>query len=319
MKEKPKLLYHGSQYLIDVLMPRQANGQCEAEARMGIYAAATMEEVIPFALPFRFYPDCPEGKLSFDSDGINSYLRYGSVNPNGKGYVYVLPSDSFELFDEWEWLSVTPVKPLRVIEISVKDYWHTITFSEEAKKIERELYGADPECFFREDAAPDCYVCKIASMDEVNEKWDTLVREHPDDPNWAVWKKDIIAEISAGGELPYYGIFDGKIICEAYAVPNYTPGKDDAGLREEGTAYLSAFRTVKEYRGKGYFSRLLRFMLEDLRQKGFVRAVLGVEPCEVLNKQMYLHWGFTGKLYTGTCTYPDGTVIEVEYYGKTLE
>lgn len=64
----------------------------------------------------------------------------------------------------------------------------------------------------------DRYVCKIASMEEVNEKWDTLVREHPDDPNWAVWKKDIIAEISAGGEIPYYGILDGEIICEAYAV-----------------------------------------------------------------------------------------------------
>ena len=78
----------------------------------------------------------------------------------------------------------------------------------------------------------DRYVCKIASMEEVNEKWDTLVREHPDDPNWAVWKKDIIAEISAGGEIPYYGILDGEIICEAYAVPNYTPGVDDAGLRD---------------------------------------------------------------------------------------
>ncbi|MBP5491190.1 MAG: GNAT family N-acetyltransferase [Lachnospiraceae bacterium] len=320
MKEKPKVVYHGSQYLFDVLMPRQANGQCEAEAQMGIYAAATMEEVIPFALPFRFYPDCPEGKLSFDSDGTKSFLRYGSINPNGKGYVYVLPSDSFELVDEWEWLSRTPVKPIKVIEISVKDYWHTISFSEEAKKIQRELYGADPECVFKaaEADAPSEYVCKIASMEEVNEKWDTLVQEHPDDSNWEVWKKDIIAEISAGREIPYYGILDGEIICEAYAVPNYTPGEDDAGLREEGTVYLSAFRTVKAYRGKGYFSRLLRFMLENLRQKGFERAVLGVEPSEVLNKQMYLRWGFTEKMYTGTCTYPDGTVIEVEYYGKKL-
>ena len=305
MKEKPKVVYHGSQYLFDVLKPRQANGQCEAEAQMGIYAAATMEEVIPFAMPFRFYPDCPEGKLSFDSDGIKSYLRYGSVNPNGKGYVYVLPSDSFELIDEWEWLSRTPVKPLQVIEVSVKDYWHTISFSEEAKRIQQELYG-------------EPYVCKIASSSEVNEKWDILVKEHPDDSNWAVWKKDITAEIAEGKQIPYYGIFCGEIICEAYAVPNYTPGEDDAGLKEDGTAYLSAFRTVKQYRGKGYFSKLLYFMLEDLRQKGFARAVLGVEPCEELNRQMYFHWGFTEKMYTGTCTYPDGAVIEVEYYGKRL-
>lgn len=109
-----------------------------------------------------------------------------------------------------------------------------------------------------------------------------------------------------------------KTYCEAYAIPNYTPGEDDKGYREDGTAYLSAFRTVKGYRGKGYFSKLLRFMTEDLRQKGFARAVLGVEPEEILNKQMYLHWGFTGKVYAGICTYPDGTKIEVEYYEKTL-
>ena len=40
MKEKPKVVYHGSQYLFDILMPRQANGQCEAEAQMGIYVGA---------------------------------------------------------------------------------------------------------------------------------------------------------------------------------------------------------------------------------------------------------------------------------------
>jgi hypothetical protein len=141
MSEKPDRLYHGSQYRFDIVKPRQANGQCEAEAQMGIYAAATMEEVIPFAMPFRWYPDSPEGKLSFDSDGIRSFLRYGSIDPEGKGYIYVLPSDSFELVDGWEWVSRTEVRPIEVIEIRVKDYWDTITFSEEAEKIQRKLYG----------------------------------------------------------------------------------------------------------------------------------------------------------------------------------
>lgn len=314
--DKPKVVYHGSQYRFDVLIPRQASGQSEAESQMGIYAAATLEEVIPFALPFRCYPDQPGGRLCRDSDGIRSFLRYGSINPDGKGYVYVLPSDSFELVDEWQWVSKVPVKPIEVIEIPVRDYWHTITFSDEAKTIQRELYGE--EWLSLNTAGAGKYDCRIASLEEVNERWNTLIREHPDDPNWKVWKKDTIAEVSAGREIPYYGFLDGEIICEAYAVPNYTPGEDDKGYREDGTAYLSAFRTVGEYRGKGYFSQLLRFMLTDLTRKGFARAVLGVEPDEVLNKQMYLHWGFDEKLYTGTCTYPDGTTIEVEYYGKNL-
>ena len=50
---------------------------------------------------------------------------------------------AFELVDEWQWVSKAPVKPIEVIEISVKDYWHTISFSEEAKIIQRELYGEE--------------------------------------------------------------------------------------------------------------------------------------------------------------------------------
>lgn len=141
MYQKPNYLYHGSQYKIDIIKPHQAHGICDAEAQMAIYAAATMDEVIPFALPFRWYPDSPEGKLSFDSNGIQSFLRYGSIDPNGKGYIYVLPSDTFELIDKWQWISRTEVKPIKVIEIKVIDYFHTITFSKEAKEIQKKLYG----------------------------------------------------------------------------------------------------------------------------------------------------------------------------------
>ncbi len=140
-KAKPKFLYHGSQYLFDVVKPQQACGACAEESRLGIYAATTKEEVIPFALPFRFYPDSPKGKLSRDTRGIHSLLHYGSIDPDGRGYIYVLPSDTFEAIDTWQWLSTAEVKPVEVIEIRVKDYLHTIQFSEEAKEIQRKLFG----------------------------------------------------------------------------------------------------------------------------------------------------------------------------------
>lgn len=165
-----KYLWHGSPQKVDSLIPNKAHDigfeegcklavyatsskemaicfalgcetECLGEAQNAIYAAATFDEVIPFALPFRWYPDSPDGRLSFDSDGINSFLHYGSINPNGKGYVYVLPSDTFELVDEWEWISRKEVKPIEIIEICVKDYWHTITFSDAAKAIQKEMYG----------------------------------------------------------------------------------------------------------------------------------------------------------------------------------
>ena len=141
MKEKPKVLYHGSKYRFDIVKPHQANGTCETDSKMGIYAVATKDEAVPFALPFRWYPDEPGGKLLFNTDGKKSYLQYGSINPNGKGYIYVLPSDTFELVNEWEWVSSVEVKPIEVIEICVKDYMNTITFSEEANIIQEELYG----------------------------------------------------------------------------------------------------------------------------------------------------------------------------------
>lgn len=35
---------------------------------MAIYAAETMDEVIPFALPIRWYPDNPSGKRAFECE-----------------------------------------------------------------------------------------------------------------------------------------------------------------------------------------------------------------------------------------------------------
>ncbi len=91
------------------------------------------------------------------------------------------------------------------------------------------------------------------------------------------------------------------------------------GLKtDEHAVELCAFRTIKAYRGKGYFSKLMRFMMEDLKEKGYTKAVVGVEPEEKLNKEIYHHWGFTELICTGNETYPDGTVIDVEFYGRQL-
>ena len=52
---KPQYVYHGSQYLFDVVCPQQAHGANAYESQKAIYAAETIEEVIPFALPIRWY------------------------------------------------------------------------------------------------------------------------------------------------------------------------------------------------------------------------------------------------------------------------
>ena len=162
------------------------------------------------------------------------------------------------------------------------------------------------------------YTCRIPTEEEMNRKWDYEIRLHPGEKNWIVWKDEAIEGLRTGQSIPYYGFLDGEIICEATAVtdPDFGPGSE--GVQKEHTVELCAFRTNREYRGKGYFSKLMDFMQQDLKQKGYTRAVVGVEPAEKRNREIYRHWGFTEHIFTGSETYPDGTVIDVEFYGKTL-
>lgn len=162
------------------------------------------------------------------------------------------------------------------------------------------------------------YICKIASLEEMHQKWDDEIRLHAGEENWLFWKDEAIRNFRAGISIPYYGILDGTIICEATAVVSPDAVQNSDGMIGDRTVYLCAFRTVKQLQGKGCFSKLMRFMLNDLKQKGFEKAVLGVEPKERRNKERYQHWGFTEHIKTATEQYPDGTVIDVEYYGKQL-
>lgn len=89
------------------------------------------------------------------------------------------------------------------------------------------------------------------------------------------------------------GILNDKIIAEATAIisENDLDMQNKDGLVGFGKVYLSAFRTNKEYQGKGYFSKLYKFMEIDLKEKGYKTLTLGVEPSEIKNMQMYFNGG----------------------------
>lgn len=141
MNTKPEYLYHGSQYLFKVLKPQQASGQCAAESMLAIYAAETFREVIPFALPIRWYPDSPEGKRDFVCENGHTNLLYGSLDPDGIGYIYKIKSELFYKLDNWQWVSSKECIPVEITEIKVRDYLHTVEFSEEAARIQKLLFG----------------------------------------------------------------------------------------------------------------------------------------------------------------------------------
>ena len=140
------------------------------------------------------------------------------------------------------------------------------------------------------------YICKKATRDEVIKRWNYLIEVHLGNNSWIVFKQNTLKAFNEGSMIPYYGILDGNIICEAtaYVKPSAFEGdiEDSSGLYNETMAYLAAFRTDKQYEGQGYFSKLYNFVEDDLKEKGYTEFSLGVGPEAVRNIEIYFHLGF---------------------------
>lgn len=162
------------------------------------------------------------------------------------------------------------------------------------------------------------YICKIATKEEVEAMFDFHIANSNKKENWIKWKALEVDDMVNNRTINYHGVLDGKTICEATAAIDNKNIQNSEGLIDDKTSYLMAFRTLPEYRGKGYFSILFNFMLNDLKSRGYERVTLGVEPQELINKKIYSHYGFNEFIKTGIEVEPDGNKIEVEYYSKSL-
>lgn len=161
------------------------------------------------------------------------------------------------------------------------------------------------------------YICKIATIDEMEVKWNYEIKKHKNS-NWKIWKSEAISRVKNGQSIVYYGVLNGEIICETTAMLDKSIVQNYEGLVDDKTVYLCAFRTVEKHQGKGYFSRLFQFMIDDLKRRGYKKVTLGVEPVEIDNLKIYHHLGFNTFIKSAQETYPDGTVIDVDYYGMDL-
>ena len=161
------------------------------------------------------------------------------------------------------------------------------------------------------------YICKIATVDEMERKWNYEIQKNKS-LNWKIWKAEAIERVGNGQSIAYYGILNGEIICETTAMLDKRIVQNSDKLVDDKTAYLCAFRTIEKYQGKGCFSKLFRFMIDDLKSKGYEKVTLGVEPTETENLKIYQHLGFNEFIKSAREAYPDGTVIDVDYYGMYL-
>ena len=116
------------------------------------------------------------------------------------------------------------------------------------------------------------YICKIATIEEMEQNWNYLIEIHPNNNAWKIYKEEAIKNMKEKNTIVYYGILNGTIISEATAFISNT--NDTNELVNENTSYVSAFRTRKEYQGKGYFSKLYNFMENDLKNKGYTKLAV---------------------------------------------
>lgn len=163
------------------------------------------------------------------------------------------------------------------------------------------------------------YETKIASTKELEKIFDDKIAANPDDEHIPAQKARRMKDAANKTKLFFFGFLNGEMITEA----NVTISSNDIHTQNidkvmnDKTAYLSAFLTKEEYRGRGYFSKLYTFMENELAKMGFEYLTLGVEPEEEKNKAIYHKWGYTELVYTGVEKF-DGMTVNVEYYRKKL-
>ncbi len=164
----------------------------------------------------------------------------------------------------------------------------------------------------------DNYKCVIANKELIIKKWNEEISRHNNSKLWKEFKKISLNNLDT--RIVYMGILNDEIITECTAIISLK----DLNIQNKeilignNKAYLTAFRTNKEYQNKGYFSKLYKFMEDDLKNRGFKYLTIGVEPCEVRNIQIYFKWGFTKYIKSCYEVYPNLEKTLVNYYEKEL-
>lgn len=148
----------------------------------------------------------------------------------------------------------------------------------------------------------DNFICRVANREELLKRWDYLIEIHPGNNKWVKFRENALKHYDEKSTISYLGFLNDEIICEATAYIKESAFIGDisepSGLLSKNMAYLAAFRTNKEFKGKGYFSKLYNFVENDLKQKGYTELSLGVGPEEVRNMEIYFHLGFRNYIKT---------------------
>lgn len=158
--------------------------------------------------------------------------------------------------------------------------------------------------------------CK-ADDDILERRWEKNIRENAGDNRWLYWKMEFTANNRTERASTFVVLCDGEPIGECTLL--FSPACNAIAGRKQladfkTVANVHALRIDKAYEGKGYISKLMRFVEKSAADMGYTSLTIGVYAKETRNLAIYLHWGYT-----------DFVMSEVEdgeltlYYKKELK
>jgi len=151
---------------------------------------------------------------------------------------------------------------------------------------------------------------RIATKQDLEKRWDYLIAENAGDKRWQIWQEQTIKDNNKGTKKSFIALLDNEIVGEVTLVMS--------------NFELNGLRVNKEYEGRGIASGLVKFVEAWATKHGLEYLMIGVEPREVRNMQIFFHWGYTEFLNYSIDKYPpkdendSGEEVFALYYRKKL-
>ena len=149
------------------------------------------------------------------------------------------------------------------------------------------------------------YKYQIASIADLELRWDKNIADNIGDDRWVTWKSIAIENQKNKKCITFVILYGEEPIGEGTLIPTLQ------------SVEINGLRIDKQYEGKGHISKLVKIMEQYAKNEGYKIAIIGVEPKETRNLAIYLHWGYDTflKLEITDMKEEEGLIL---YYSKKL-
>ena len=137
---------------------------------------------------------------------------------------------------------------------------------------------------------------RIATLSDLDLIWNNNIKNNRTDLRWVKWKEQFISYNKNGEAITFVCVNNNVPVGELTVLlsPKCKAVLNKPKLCNGTTiANLNALRIEKQFEGKGYISKLVKFAEQHCKQIGIKFLTIGVEALESRNLSIYLHWGYT--------------------------